>query len=221
MDAKIGAEENEKTDEKEERDEKEDGYEMVLGEDGKTGFRCSDCGKSFSHRGMMRRHLKVHAPKSEFVCTICNKRFSYRSTLERHREKIHTNKQPPHRCRVCTRRFRYKTSLELHMMVHRDERPHECPTCGKLFRTKFKLAAHIRVHDGPNTNLQFRCVRGCGRIFHSFEAWKIHTHQTCSQHIDIDFFLQPAADPNLISEIPTGKTHSKLVGPNLITTTTI
>ena len=46
---------------------------------------CPVCGKSFSHAGNMRAHVKqLHEKLKQFVCALCNKAFSQKVHLQRH-----------------------------------------------------------------------------------------------------------------------------------------
>ncbi|KFM75708.1 Zinc finger protein 282, partial [Stegodyphus mimosarum] len=55
------------------------------------------------------------------VCHICHKSFSRKGNLKKHL-KLHTGNRPFH-CTVCKRSFAVKGNFKRHMRLHRGERP--------------------------------------------------------------------------------------------------
>lgn len=197
-------------------------YSEDKNEDGSTVYRCHRCNKTFVHRGMMNRHLKVHnrTTETEHVsCTLCGRTFFYQSSLTRHRQKVHSTKLA-FGCRICKRRYRYKSSLDHHMLVHNDSRPHECEICGKTCRTKYKLSEHMLVHTVRDTNGRIRCSRGCGLEFPSLATWLKH-HQE-QPLCTLTAAINEHNNPNNLLPIPeAAPSRARLIGPNLVTISTI
>ncbi|GBN13962.1 hypothetical protein AVEN_223286-1 [Araneus ventricosus] len=50
--------------------------------------KCSLCGKRFTQKGSLNRHMVTHNNERPFACESCPKRFKYRSVLTSHR-KLH------------------------------------------------------------------------------------------------------------------------------------
>lgn len=83
-------------------------------------FPCNICGKMFTQRGTMTRHMRSHLGLKPFACEECGMRF--------------------------TRQYR----LTEHMRVHSGEKPYECQVCGGKFTQQRNLISHMRMHTSPN-----------------------------------------------------------------------
>lgn len=54
------------------------------------GYDCNRCGKSYSLKGTLTRHLRFECgQKPQFHCPICNKPFTRNDTLSQHIKVIH------------------------------------------------------------------------------------------------------------------------------------
>ncbi|XP_072519484.1 hypermethylated in cancer 1 like [Salminus brasiliensis] len=82
-------------------------------------FPCNICGKMFTQRGTMTRHMRSHLGLKPFACEECGMRF--------------------------TRQYR----LTEHMRVHSGEKPYECQICGGKFTQQRNLISHMRMHTSP------------------------------------------------------------------------
>ncbi|XP_062856085.1 hypermethylated in cancer 1 like [Trichomycterus rosablanca] len=82
-------------------------------------FPCNICGKVFTQRGTMTRHMRSHLGLKPFACDECGMRF--------------------------TRQYR----LTEHMRVHSGEKPYECQVCGGKFTQQRNLISHMRMHTSP------------------------------------------------------------------------
>lgn len=79
-------------------------------------FPCDICGKMFTQRGTMTRHMRSHLGLKPFACEECGMRF--------------------------TRQYR----LTEHMRVHSGEKPYQCQVCGGKFTQQRNLISHMRMH---------------------------------------------------------------------------
>ncbi|XP_068455356.1 zinc finger protein 200-like [Clinocottus analis] len=79
-------------------------------------FSCDVCGKRFTRKGYLKRHMTVHIINKPFSCDECGKRFVEQRYLKRH------------------------------MIVHMIERPFNCDGCRKRFKLQGNLKKHMRVH---------------------------------------------------------------------------
>ncbi|KFZ60451.1 Zinc finger and SCAN domain-containing protein 20, partial [Antrostomus carolinensis] len=44
-------------------------------------YKCSDCGKSFTHSSTLNQHKQTHAREKPYKCVDCGKSFSSRWSL--------------------------------------------------------------------------------------------------------------------------------------------
>uniref|UniRef100_A0A8C6UI09 C2H2-type domain-containing protein n=1 Tax=Neogobius melanostomus TaxID=47308 RepID=A0A8C6UI09_9GOBI len=84
------------------------------------GFRCDQCGKTFTVKWRLTTHQSVHTgPRREKtlnICPYCGKCFERAAHLERHK-RIHTGEKP-YQCETCGRCFNQNCSLKEHRKLH-------------------------------------------------------------------------------------------------------
>uniref|UniRef100_A0A8C6PN55 C2H2-type domain-containing protein n=1 Tax=Nothobranchius furzeri TaxID=105023 RepID=A0A8C6PN55_NOTFU len=170
---------------------------------GHKSFSCADCGKIFTRKANLNKHVKIHSGEKPFSCHVCGSRFNRKTNLNTHLI-IHTGEKPfacdfcgltfrvkinlithvkvhtgekPFVCGVCGWRFSEKTSLNTHARVHTGQKPFVCDVCGHQFRHKTALNEHMRIHTGEKP---FDCDV-CGQKFrlrsHLNSHLRVHTGQ--------------------------------------------
>lgn len=88
--------------------------------------RCSVCQRTFASRENLRKHVRIHEPKTDvaFECVWngCGRSFSSKYALDTHVGRVHRGERP-FVCVVCGRSFGYRHVLEKHMAQSHTEKP--------------------------------------------------------------------------------------------------
>lgn len=75
-------------------------------------MNCEHCGKSFTHKGDLNKHLRKHTGEQPFECPVCQRKFAHTSNLARHL-RVHSGDKPFH-CDRCNKSFSRKDKLVMH-----------------------------------------------------------------------------------------------------------
>ncbi|KAM4538930.1 uncharacterized protein PAE49_019919 [Odontesthes bonariensis] len=140
---------------------------------GERPFPCTDCDKSFKDSGSLTAHMRCHTGEQPYSCLFCGKNFSGRGNMTRHM-RIHTGEKP-FTCSVCSRSFHVKEHLNRHMKYHTGEKPFCCSVCGKGCAQRTDLKKHMRVHTGEKPYSCSFCGKCCTAKGDLTKHLRVHT----------------------------------------------
>ncbi|XP_071321798.1 zinc finger and BTB domain-containing protein 26-like [Trachinotus anak] len=125
------------------------GDELIEGPDSilvQRPYLCRRCDRVFQHLESYMGHLKEHR---QYLCLVCGKGFSQKTNLSRHIH-VHTGVKP-FRCPLCHKTFSQKAPLQDHLNLHTGDRPHKCNYCAVHFVHKPGLRRHLKDTHGKSS----------------------------------------------------------------------
>uniref|UniRef100_A0A8K9XPU3 C2H2-type domain-containing protein n=1 Tax=Oncorhynchus mykiss TaxID=8022 RepID=A0A8K9XPU3_ONCMY len=96
--------------------------------DAERPFVCPQCGRTFTFKSNLTRHMRFHSDAQPYVCPQCGQGFKISAHLKRHMT-AHSG------CKlyVCPECGQSYMSLKYHWLSHTGERPLSCPECPMTF----------------------------------------------------------------------------------------
>ncbi|CAE1289018.1 KRAB [Acanthosepion pharaonis] len=176
---------------------------------GEKPFLCSvkGCSKRFCNNESLRQHNLTHLGIKPFACEVCENKFSSKVSLQEHMA-IHTNTKP-HVCHICYVPFRQISCLRRHLITHSTEKPFECISCGQRFSQMVYLKSHSKVHTGEKPFVCDHCKRGFAHQSDLIRHKIIHTgKKPFACHICHAKFSDPSSKRRHVKEHMGAKPYS-------------
>ena len=120
-----------------------------LGVESKVQSTCTTCGKTFTRKYNLQRHVLLHKPKFE-DCPICQKLFWNKNMMMHHAKRVHDESTRNCLYKNCQKTFKSATGLKDHVIkIHEKKKlKFKCTECEKSFTHQHLLERHIVSHSG-------------------------------------------------------------------------
>lgn len=105
-------------------------------------WNCNECGKSFSRKEHVDRHIRITHHQESVVCSVCQATLSDKYKLRFHQVHQHNYKK----CRFCTKVFEKDHKCPKRAVQENEERKKEgfpCVVCLEKFESDALLTAHM------------------------------------------------------------------------------
>ena len=117
---------------------------------------CTTCGKVYTSKGTLRKHIKSVHEGVRYPCTLCGKAFTDPSHLLRHRKLKHMGVEVRYPCTTCGKTYSDQNTLRIHTKSVHEGVKYPCASCFKIYSDMSTLRRHIiSKHQQPETENQF------------------------------------------------------------------
>ena len=138
---------------------------------------CITCGKGFSLKASLTKHMYTHTNSENYVCEECGKGFPFKSRLMQHKL-IHTDDCHFMCKHNCTKSFKNKGDLTRHEATHTNKW-YFCSHCSYKNKDKRNLDSHTRTHEAEGQGLEKYYCNRCGKYMRFNTQWRRHLETGC------------------------------------------
>ncbi|GAB0099822.1 hypothetical protein DMENIID0001_157110 [Sergentomyia squamirostris] len=124
-------------------------------------FECAYCGKMFSMKEYLVRHIGCHSTLRRFPCHLCPSRFKRNHDRTIHERSVHGEDDTTFECHICSKKYKTKSQLNRHVKVVHNKKSFKCSFCSNAYKTNFCLTKHMETH---NTDANHQCFH-CGNYY--------------------------------------------------------
>ncbi|ELU00326.1 hypothetical protein CAPTEDRAFT_145894, partial [Capitella teleta] len=132
------------------------------------GSECEICGKKFTRRAHLNRHLRIHDPEKPFKCPHCEYRGCEKSDITKH---ITIHEAPKYVCEICNKAFRHQKNKDLHVKRHKGQKDYKCGVCDFYGYTFTDIRKHIERKHSDTRHLY--CAN-CLAYFKNETTYKVN-----------------------------------------------
>ncbi|XP_034267943.1 zinc finger protein with KRAB and SCAN domains 7-like isoform X2 [Pantherophis guttatus] len=116
---------------------------------------CLLCGRAFTRKSSLNRHLIIHTGEKPYKCVHCGKSFNRKTNLLSH-EMVHA-RDKSYQCSDCGKNFKPKWGVNAYQIDHTGEKVYKCISCKKSFRQRLELG---RLLNGQKKELTAGQLKG-------------------------------------------------------------